>query len=76
MNNIELNKLTKIKAKKYGLTKQQIEDIMDSSFRFLRYVLVEKTDRKTLDFPSVRIPFFGIFYCPDWVKKKLSKIKK
>jgi len=75
MKNVELYKLTRIKAKKYGLTKQQLEDIMDSSFRFLRFVLKEKTDRENLDFPSVRIPYFGIFYCPEWLKNKLRKIK-
>ena len=76
MKNAELHKLVKIKAKKYGLTEQQIKDIVDAPWKFLRYVMKEKGNRETLYFPSVRIPFFGIFYCPDWIMRKLTKDKK
>ena len=33
-------------------------------------------DRNELHFPSIRIPSFGVLYCPPYVKEKLKSYNK
>jgi hypothetical protein len=56
-------------ATKYKVTLVQIDDILDSPFKLLRQCMIEG-DRGIMNFKSVRIPNFGIFYCADHTKRK------
>ncbi len=72
IRNRELRKLIKIVAKEENLTLASIEAIVGSPFLFQTTVMRE-ADRKTLKFPSVRIPYWGTFHVPQWRVKKLKK---
>ena len=74
MRNPELKRLIKLFAEKEGLTIVDIERIVNSPFEFQAYVMKELCNRDNLEFPSVRIPNFGIFYCPDWKKDQFRKV--
>ena len=76
MRNPELKKLIKLFADKEGLNIVDIERIVNSPFDFQAHVMKNLCDRDELKFPSVRIPSFGIFYCPEWKKEQFRKINK
>lgn len=60
-------------AKKYNLTNKQIENIVNTYFLFLYKMLKEECDKKNDIFPSLRIPYFGIFHVPNKVREFLKK---
>jgi hypothetical protein len=64
MNSKESKKIYKELSFKYGISEDEIFKICRSPFEFLKHVM-ENADRKTLTFPSVRIPNFGVFYCSE-----------
>jgi hypothetical protein len=66
--------LIKLFAKKEGLNIVDIERIVSSPFEFQTHVMKNLCDRDKLEFPSVRVPNFGIFYCPDWKKEQFRKV--
>lgn len=76
MRNIKTREYLKTVAKERGLTIEQVRVIVESPFQFTRYVMEHKTDRETLTFPSVRIPYFGVIYCPEYLKERLRKHKE
>jgi hypothetical protein len=69
------NELIKRLAKKYGITMQQVNDIVYSQDRFTVHIMENVADRDEVYFPTVRRIAMGIFYCPDKVKYALNKLK-
>ena len=70
------NDLKKQLARKYGITLKQVEEIISHQHKFVAKVIGEMSDRDKLYFPSIRLPGFGVFYCPESVKEKLREINK
>ena len=56
-------------AKKYGVTLRQVEEIIASQEEFIATVIGKYSDREKLYFPAIRLPGFGTFYCPEYLKK-------
>lgn len=75
-NQSDIKKLTKMIAKEFGLNMAQIEDVIDSVFSFQAHVMKTKCDRKTMYFPSVRIPYWGVFHCPPYSKDYYKKFNE
>ena len=50
-----------------------VERAYSAPFDLQAIVMKHRCDRKTQTFPSLRIPYFLIFYCPDFHRKKLRK---
>jgi len=73
MKSIKTRETIKMLAKEYGLSMDDIRKVVESPFFFTKHVLENKTDRSKYHFPSIRIPYFGIFFCPDSLKKKFKK---
>jgi len=71
--NREVRVLFKELAKKHGLTMEQIEKVFEAPFKLQAHNMKQRCDREKLKFPSLRIPYFGIFHCPEWHKKRLKK---
>ncbi len=63
--------LIKSLAKKYKLTEEQIKKIINSPFD-VTVEAMKSGDRKTQEFPSIRIINFGLFYVPE-NKKAIMK---
>jgi len=77
MNSPELLKrLLKAVAKKRELSYRDIQRILAASFEFQATVMKNKCDRENLEFPSVRVPYWGIFYCADYTKNRLKRLNK
>jgi len=74
--NSDLRKLAKLYADENGLLLPDVLNAINISFEFLTHVMKTKCDRKKLYFPSVRIPFWGIYYSPDWMKERIKKKNK
>lgn len=62
MNSRESKELYKYIATELGVTELQIEEACKSPFVMQHYVQTKVADKTTGDIPSVRIPYFGIFY--------------
>ena len=71
--NREVKLLLKEFAKTHGLTQEQAEAIFEAPFKLQAYNMKKRCNRHKLKFPSLRIPYFGIFHCPEWHKKRLKK---
>ena len=74
--NSDLRKLAKIYAQEHGLKTSDVLNVIDIPFEFLTYIMKNKCDRKTLHFPSVRIPYWGIYHSPNWMKERIKKRHK
>ena len=79
MKHLKTKFLIKEIAKDEGLTTQDVERIIDSHFEFVRHVMSDKVVREETYFPSIRLKYFGIFFCTEkkkyWMKKLNSKEK-
>ena len=71
--NIETKSLIKNIAKEFGLTFQEVERVYNAPFELQAIIMKYRCDRKKQIFPSLRIPYFLIFFCPEWTKKRLRK---
>jgi len=56
-------------AKKYGVTLRQVEEIVASQEEFVANVIGKYSNREELHFPAIRLPGWGTFYCPEYLKK-------
>lgn len=75
MKNVEFNKLYRLKAAEYGITVEELRNIVESPFLFVAEVM-KSGDREKLEFKKVRVPFWGLFYVPDWViERERAKLK-
>jgi hypothetical protein len=72
MNN-DLRKLAKLYAKEHELNLQDVLNVIDIPFEFLTHIMKTKCNRKKLHFPSVRIPYWGIYHSPDWMKERIKR---
>jgi len=60
-------------AKEHNISFQDIEKVYEAPFKLQAFNMKNNCDRSILKFPSLRIPYFGIFHCPEWHKRRLKK---
>jgi len=60
-------------AKKYGVSIAQIREAVKLQDKFVAHVIKNEVNREEGYFPSVRLPGFGLFYCPEILKKKFTE---
>jgi hypothetical protein len=60
-------------AAEMGLKIGDVEKAYQAPFELQSIVMRYRCDREKQIFPSLRIPYFLIFYCPEWRKKQLKK---
>lgn len=65
--------LLKTLAKKHGLTVGKVREAVRTQERFVGHVLKNEVKREEGVFPSIRLPGFGLFYCPEKRKEILKK---
>ena len=63
-------------ASKYKLTAKQVEDIVKSPFSFQHDVQRYRCNKQLMIYPTVRIPYFGLFLVTERMKNKLFISKK
>lgn len=73
MRNRKTREYIKMLAKEHNLSMDTVQKIVESPFQFLRHVMEHKVDRSTFHYPSVRIPYCGVFFCPDYLKERFKK---
>jgi len=71
--NSEVKTLIKAIAKDMNLTTAEVERAYEAPFDLQAIIMKYRCDREKQKFPSLRIPYFLIFYCPEWNKKRLVK---
>lgn len=59
-------------ARTYGLSEDQVLDVIKSQFRKLRMV-IEECDIENDHTPTIRLPKFGLFFVKPRKKKKYEK---
>lgn len=69
----EVKSLINSVAKEMGLSIGDVEKVYNAPFELQAIIMKYRVDRKKQYFPSLRIPYFLIFYCPDWNKERLLK---
>lgn len=60
-------------AKEYGLKEEEVYEIVKSPFALLVDIM-RSADRKTVTFPSLRIPNFGLFFCTEGRKNFYERL--
>ncbi len=73
MQSKSVKKIINELSKKYDLSEDVTYKICRSSFDLLHHV-ISTSDRSTLNFPSVRIPNFGVFYCTEGRRNFYKKL--
>ena len=73
MKHTQTKQIIKNIAKQENLTIPEVELIIDSQFSLLADVM-KMSDREKLYFPSIRLPYLGIFYSPEWRIEQLKKL--
>lgn len=64
-------------AKEMNLRPSDVEKVYEAPFDLQAIVMKYRCDRESQKFPSLRVPYFLIFYCPEWNKARLlRKYKK
>jgi|WetSurSiteA1Bulk_404760.scaffolds.fasta_scaffold180521_1 hypothetical protein len=71
--NPEVKALINSVAKELNLNVSDVERAYEAPFDLQAIVMKYRCDRDKQIFPSLRIPYFLIFYCPTWNKKRLLK---
>jgi len=71
MKNLKTREIIKNISLEENITKQQVEDIINVHFEFVRHVHSQLVDGDVEYFPTVRLPNFCSFYIPENVKKRL-----
>lgn len=71
--NLEVKALISSLAKEMNLKVSDIEKAYEAPFDLQAIIMKYRCDRETQKFPSLRIPYFLIFYCPEWNKVRLQK---
>lgn len=69
----EVKKIISAVAKEMNLSIADVERVYEAPFDLQAIIMKYRCDREKQKFPSLRIPYFLLFYCPDWNKKKLLK---
>jgi nucleoid DNA-binding protein len=71
MRTLKSGEIIRSISKEENITKQQVEDVIQIHFEFVRYVQSQLLDRNNNYFPTVRLPNFGSFYVSENMKKRL-----
>ena len=71
--NLEVKSLIASLAKEMNLNIEDVERAYEAPFALQAIIMKYRCDREKKHFPSLRIPYFLIFYCPPWKKKELEK---
>lgn len=71
--NPEVKTLVNEVAKELGLKVSDVEKAYNAPFDLQAIIMRYRCDRDKQIFPSLRIPYFLIFYCPEWNKARLRK---
>ena len=71
--NPEVKALINGVAKELKLSIRDVERVYSAPFDLQAIIMKYRCDRDKQIFPSLRIPYFLIFYCPDWNKTRLRK---
>jgi hypothetical protein len=74
--NPEVKLLINKVAKDMGLNVIDVERAYFAPFELQSIIMKYRCDRDKQIFPSLRIPYFLIFFCPEWQKKRLKLIEK
>lgn len=62
-------------AEENNLPEYKIKDVINSHFAFAAHILRTEVDDENNKFPTIRIPFFGKFFVPDYVRERLLKFR-
>jgi hypothetical protein len=62
-------------AKEMGLRSIDVERAYKAPFELQSIVMRYRCDREKQIFPSLRIPYFLIFYCPERRQQRLKKLQ-
>ncbi len=73
MMNREVKILINEIARELNINVIDVERIYEAPFDLQSIIMKYRCDRVKKIFPSLRIPYFLIFHCPDWNKKRLLK---
>jgi len=60
-------------AKKYGISVAQAREAVRLQDKFVAHVIRNEVNREEGYFPSVRLPGFGLFYCPEVLRRKFTE---
>lgn len=71
--NQEVKSLINSVAKDMGLKISDVERIFEAPFDLQAIIMKYRCDKDKEIYPSFRIPYFLLFYCPDWNKIRLQK---
>jgi len=74
MNTANTKQIITELAEKYGISKDQVRDVIVGTFRAVKYYMGSAPDRDNLYFPTIRVKGLGSFACPDDMKYVLDKI--
>ena len=71
--NLEIKALISSLAKEMDLKASDIKKAYEAPFDLQAIIMKHRCDREKQIFPSLRIPYFLIFFCPEWNKARLLK---
>ena len=64
-------------AKELNISIADVEKIYKAPFDLQSIIMKYRCDKEKEEYPSMRIPYFLLFYCPPWNKARLrKKLKK
>lgn len=72
MLSIKTKNLRKTLAEKHGLTVEQVDEIIKYTFALQAKIMKEEFNKDNNITPTVKIPNFGSFYVPEYIKKRLE----
>lgn len=72
----EIKSLINSIAKEMNLKISDVEKVFEAPFDLQAIIMKYRCDVEKQNYPSLRIPYFLLFYCPEWNKKRLLKKKK
>jgi hypothetical protein len=73
---VVLRRLLKVVARNNKVNLVDVERVFKASFEFQAMVMKTKCDKEKLEFPSVRVPYWGLFHCTDYTRKRLTRLNK
>jgi hypothetical protein len=71
--NQEVKSLIASLAKEMNLSQEDVQRVYEAPFALQAIIMKYRCDREKLHFPALRIPYFGVFYCPSWNKERIQK---
>ena len=63
-------------ARELGISYADAERAYRAPFELQSIIMRYRCDREKQIFPSLRIPYFLIFFCPPWKKEQFKKLQK